>query len=337
MARPLSALGLRPGDLVEVRSKQEIFATLDTEGRLDGMPFMPEMLRFCGQRFRVLARAEVSCDTVWTGAGRRVENAVHLEGVRCDGSAHGGCQALCLMWWRERWLRPVETPPDGRADSPLYAPKPAARRRISIDETALHGLTERKGFVAATLYSCQLTRMLDFSRGYRWYDPRPALRQVVSGNLPVGRVVSVLLRAGLNIARRRLGRRPEPHINGRCEGRTPSGRIPGLRSGDWVVVKSKSDIEATLNDQQKNRGLLFDIEMLPYCGRKMRLLQKVDRIIDEKTGAMLSLPNDCWILEGAVCTGYQSRNRLFCTRRIYPFWREIWLQKAEGPQDQKPS
>ena len=41
------------GDWVEVRSRDEILATLDKDGRLDGMPFMPEMFAFCGKRFRV--------------------------------------------------------------------------------------------------------------------------------------------------------------------------------------------------------------------------------------------------------------------------------------------
>ena len=31
------------GDWVEVRSKEEILATLDEHGRLEGLPFMPQM------------------------------------------------------------------------------------------------------------------------------------------------------------------------------------------------------------------------------------------------------------------------------------------------------
>ena len=44
---------LRAGDLVEVRSLKEILATLDSAGTLEGMPFMQEMVRYCGKRFRV--------------------------------------------------------------------------------------------------------------------------------------------------------------------------------------------------------------------------------------------------------------------------------------------
>jgi len=34
---------MHANDWVEVRSKQEILETLDKNGRLDGMPFMPQM------------------------------------------------------------------------------------------------------------------------------------------------------------------------------------------------------------------------------------------------------------------------------------------------------
>ena len=71
-------LDLRPGEWVEVRSEAEILATLDERGTLDEMPFMPEMLAHCGQRYQVFKRADKTCDTVtWTGL-RRMERTVHL-------------------------------------------------------------------------------------------------------------------------------------------------------------------------------------------------------------------------------------------------------------------
>src|SRR5215831_1163019 len=97
---------LYAGDWVEVRSKEEILTTLDSNGQLDGMPFMPEMFAFCGRRFQVYRRAHKTCDTVFPIRGRRVDEAVHLE-TRCDGTAHGGCQAGCLMFWKTAWLKPV--------------------------------------------------------------------------------------------------------------------------------------------------------------------------------------------------------------------------------------
>ena len=319
----MASLDLRAGDLVEVRSKEAILATLDRAARLDGMPVMPEMFRYCGQRFRVASRAERACDTIWTGEGRRVFDSVHLEGLRCDGSAHGGCQALCLIWWREAWLKRV-------SDEAGTALPPVGVGAPKCTEEDVARATQVKGYISATVYSCQATRLLDFTKGFRWWDPRAFVRLLQSRNESPRTVISVVAKAGLNMLRRGLGRAPQPHIRGQCKSTTPAGRIPGLEPGDWVVVKSQEEIEETLNRGQKNRGLLFDIEMLPYCGRRMRLLSKVDQIIDEKRGVMLKLPLDCWIIEGAVCNGLQSRNRLFCTRQIYPFWREIWLRRAEG-------
>lgn len=317
-----SSLDLRPGEEVEVRSKEEILATLDRRGRLDGMPFMPEMLQFCGKRLRVLARAEKSCDTVLEGKGRQVYDAVHLADARCDGSSHGGCQARCLIWWREAWLRRV----DGSCERPDPAdvPEPVCTEEDLERHTSVKNLTP-------TIYSCQATRQLDFTYGLRWWDPRPVIREIRGGNVTIPEAARVIGRAALNIFRRKTGRRPEPHVRGRCESGTPEERIPDLEPGDWVRVKSKNEIERTLDRGGRNRGLLFDVEMVPYCGRTFRVLEKVERIIDEPTGAMRTLPNDCWILEGVVCSGKLSRNRLFCTRRIYPFWREIWLEKVDGP------
>src|ERR1700690_4405052 len=97
---------LSVGDWVEVRSKEEILRTLDADGQLDGMPFMPEMFAFCGKRLQVYKRAHKTCDTVFPVRGRRVDQAVHLD-TRCDGSAHDGCQAGCLIFWKEAWLKPT--------------------------------------------------------------------------------------------------------------------------------------------------------------------------------------------------------------------------------------
>jgi hypothetical protein len=41
---------LSVGNWVEVRSKEEILRTLDENGQLEGMPFMPEMFAFAGSR-----------------------------------------------------------------------------------------------------------------------------------------------------------------------------------------------------------------------------------------------------------------------------------------------
>src|ERR1700685_3740273 len=112
---------LKAGDWVEVCSKDEILQTLDSSGQLDGMPFMPEMFAFCGKKFRVYKRAHKTCDTVFPVRGRRVSSAVHLE-TRCDGSAHGGCQASCLICWKDAWLKKVSRKSRGDSASPVKVP-----------------------------------------------------------------------------------------------------------------------------------------------------------------------------------------------------------------------
>jgi hypothetical protein len=47
-ANRLKALDLKAGEWVEVRSREEILATLDERSRLENLPFMPEMLHYCG-------------------------------------------------------------------------------------------------------------------------------------------------------------------------------------------------------------------------------------------------------------------------------------------------
>ena len=76
--------------MVRVRSAAEIYATLDDDGTLDGMPFMPEMLAYCGRVLPVVQRADKTC--AGQGVVRRMHNTVHLRRSRCDGAAHGGCQ-----------------------------------------------------------------------------------------------------------------------------------------------------------------------------------------------------------------------------------------------------
>src|SRR5258705_2499573 len=105
----MSQQALRHGDLVEVKGPSEILATLDERGALGDLPFMPEMAPYCGRRFTVERRAEKVCDTIHYTGSRRLPDSVLLEDLRCDGSGHDGCQAECRLFWKEAWLRPVES------------------------------------------------------------------------------------------------------------------------------------------------------------------------------------------------------------------------------------
>lgn len=103
------SLGLQPGDLVEVRSKEEILSTLDANGLNKGLLLMPEMLGFSGQQFKVYKRVERFV-LEHTGEFRRMKNTVLLDGVLCDGWG-GACDRSCFFFWREAWLKRVD--PEG--------------------------------------------------------------------------------------------------------------------------------------------------------------------------------------------------------------------------------
>lgn len=105
--RKYKPLSLQPGELVEVRSVKEIFDTLDAKGNLRGLRFVPEMVKFCGKRFRVYKRLDKIILEA-TGELRRIKTpTVLLEEVFCDGTAHGGCDRSCFCFWREQWLKRV--------------------------------------------------------------------------------------------------------------------------------------------------------------------------------------------------------------------------------------
>src|SRR5258706_13130576 len=55
---PGHRVGLRAGEWVEVRTAEEILTTLDARGRLDALPYKPEMLKHRGKRSRLIRTAQ---------------------------------------------------------------------------------------------------------------------------------------------------------------------------------------------------------------------------------------------------------------------------------------
>ena len=103
---PDETLHLRSGDSVQVKTLEEILATLDDKGTFRGLTFTPEMRQHCGKQYRVFKRLELMFDE-YHKSQRRVKNTVLLEGVVCGGAGLG-CDRSCFLYWRECWLRRVE-------------------------------------------------------------------------------------------------------------------------------------------------------------------------------------------------------------------------------------
>jgi hypothetical protein len=320
-------LDLRPGELVRVRGASEIFATLDEHGTLDGLPFMPEMLKYCGRTLPVTQRADKTC--AGDGVVRRMHNTVHLQNVRCDGSAHDGCQAACLMFWKEAWLERLE---NGSGPAP---PRLDEDEQKYVAGTLLPA-TKDETEAGAPRYRCQATEIPSASEPLRFRQAEQYVRDLQSWSL--GKIVRGLIIELFNLwqgfSERRLpkalriaGGRRYPFVVGKlAKGETPSRKLD-LRPGDLVRIKGKDEIVATLDTTNRNRGLSFDGEMSNYCGRTARVRARVNRLIEESTGEMIDIKSDCVILDGVVCAADYHR---FCTRAIYPYWREIWLEKVDS-------
>lgn len=342
----------RAGEWVEVRSKEEILSTLDKRGQREGLPFMPEMLRYCGGRFQVFKRAHKTCDPASGLQARRMPNAVHLAGVRCDGGAHGGCQAGCLMFWKDEWLKRVD---DGngtpRARASVAAPAAGSTEASSCTEADLMASACADGSAGQgeeTRYVCQSTRLAAATVPLPWWDLRQYVEDVRSGNVRASEMVAgflffvyhTLAEAGLgfgavmrwiyDVFQKTRGGSPYPVRRGTAARhlRTPSGQRLDLQTGELVKVRSYPEILKTLDRTSRNRGMYFDAEQVPFCNGTFRVLCRVERIIDEKTGRMMQLRNEAFILDNVVCEARYAKCRRFCPRSIYPYWRPIWLDRV---------
>jgi hypothetical protein len=323
-------LGLKVGELVEVRSAEEIRATLDEHGELAGLPFMPEMLAYCGRRLTVHKVAHKLCDYISSTGMRRMYDAVHLTEARCDGSAHAGCQNACSLFWKEQWLKRVDP------DEPAAATPDAGQRTVL---PLLVANTTKEPFEdGETRYSCQGTEMLRAAPERLLLKDVGQFREdVVSGNAGALAVLKGFLIAVFN----RYQDRSKAFLPrwlqfrgglrwGFLKGGVTSGRTPtellDLQPGELVRIKSREEIMATLDGGLLNRGMGFDAEMSRFCGRTARVKARANRVVDEKTGRLLTMKNPCIILEDIVCEGAFTYN---CPREYVCWWREIWLERVD--------
>ena len=313
---------LRAGDRVVVRSPEEILSTLDADGTLDGLPFMPEMLDWCGKPFSVQRRAEKTCVEVGTPmyTNRRFAGSgvVLLEGPRCDGQSHDGCKRGCRMFWKEDWLRPIEG-----ADMPT-----------PVSEAGLAALTARLKVKAdEQRYFCQSTELLrateEFPGRKKPWMVRVAFREVRNGDRSLTEIANMFVRWCSHMLRNATA--GESFLRGPHK-QTPVGSLD-LKPGDIVRVKSRDQIVQTLGQNGRNRGMGISTEMTRCCGGEAEVRTRVDKIIEEKSGLMRKLQNTVMLrnmrgnptlCEECLCTDQMGD----CPRGELMYWREIWLERV---------
>ncbi len=345
-------MSVKAGDLVEVRSKEEILRTLDKSGCMEGLPFSPQMFGYCGQRFHVYKRAHKTCDTIAGSGGRHLEGGVHLD-LRCDGKAYGGCQAGCLLFWKEAWLKPVAADASLDARVPAPALQPANVTAMCSVQDVISA-TQMSGLPAgeAVRYRCQATELLRYTTLLPWWDLSQYVEDYRSRNASLGRMISglayVCYNNGMQAWRDKIGKPsrwlydafqslrggvPYPRRKGRLplNGQAPKSEL-NLQPGELVRVKPYAQVLETLDTKTNHRGLKWDAELVPYCGKTFRVKTRIDRFIDERNGKMITLKTPAVILDGAWCQARYSECRMFCPRSIYSWWREVWLERVEDPK-----
>jgi hypothetical protein len=308
------------GQRVLVRSADEILCTLDDNGTLDGLPFMPEMLNWCGKLFRVQRRVDKTC--VDGDSIRRfpADDVVVLDGPRCDGSSHDGCKHGCRIYWKQAWLRPVVS--DDVRVEPINAEFDKLRARLKVKSDERH-------------YFCQSTELYKsteaFPAGERFRRARIMLKEIRNGDLGMLQALQLYAVYLWQKMLRRLG----------CDNwlRGPHKRTPmqslNLRPGELVRVKSRAQIVQTLDHKMSNRGMALCYEMVRCCGREAEVRYRVDRLINERTGVMreiadtvtLSSMRGCGSL-GEECLCYSEPGD--CPRGELMYWREIWLERVNS-------
>jgi len=311
---------------------------------------MPQMFKYCGQRFQVYKRAHKTCDPINGPASRRLPGGIHLN-LRCDGQAYGGCQAGCMIFWKGAWLRLVDSQaPVQKPTTSTDKPSGKAVAKLGCTEDDVWRATKRDLPGEQTRYICQATQLANFTTPLKWWDPKQYVEDYRSGNASLGRILRGFLylayycglanRRGVGSPARWLYDRVQSLWGGilypRRRGLIPSGAPTprcdlNLQPGELVRVKPYQEILATL-DGVYNRGLTFDAEQVPYCEKVYRVKTRVENFIDEKTGRMRHLRTPAIILEGVYCGARYSGQRMFCPRSIYSWWREIWLERVSESQ-----
>lgn len=271
---------------------------------------MPEMVRHCGQTFRVYRRTGKTC--VEGHSLRRLNSTVLLEGLRCDGAFHDGCQRNCLYFWKEAWLEPLEK--GGLDAGGLNLANPVG----GLSAWASHLTTKNHD-----RYVCQSTELFGATQHLSRWNFTHFITEIRDDELSFGRFLQILLNTFSDRVRGLVGLKSRYAVVGTKE-ETSRGNLE-LKAGEWVEVKSTDEIRPTLDSDGRNHGLSFEPDMVDFTGRRFQVEFPIQKIILEQTGKMIPLANTV-ALKGVACEGLCTKN---CPRNNTLYWREIWLKRIE--------
>lgn len=307
--------GLKVGDIVEIRSMQEILSSLDENGTIDELPFMPEMLKFCGKQYTIYQKVVQSViDTAglseYTEAHVRSFNGISvfiLRNIRCSGENHGGCQRGCTIFWKEAWLKKIDV---------------AGKKTIDNNKIDDVKFTMKTTDVNGKYY-CQSTQYYsatnNISKSQRFVNLALNIRYGNYGFSKLFRLLFIWL--FWKLYNKFFGDFPKGKLK-----KTPD-EILNLQEDEIVEVKSLKEIIKTLNKNGRNKGLHFSPDMIKHCGKRYKVRNRAEKIIFEATGEIHNLSNTVFLDGVFADSAYYAFGG--CPRDDFAYWREIWLKKVD--------
>jgi hypothetical protein len=164
---------------------------------------------------------------------------------------------------------------------------------------------------------CQLPCVANFGEGIIQADDQPFLNKLkrslaVPWNYHIKRWLKIIYHK----FNRKTGKRMA----------TPLLVSSSLKAGDMVRVRSWEEIQPTLDPFKETKGCAFLPEMRQYCSSSQRVLQVMERFLDERDYKVKKV-RGVLLLEGVICSGTPVYGR--CDRCCHLFWREEWVEKIE--------
>jgi hypothetical protein len=255
-----------------------------------------------------------------------------------------------MIFWKEAWLKPAKVPSNRGSFVSAESLTVAGQATASASGCTELAVRDRAQILdpngGAPTFVCQATRLPYATSKLEWWELSQYVEDYRSGNVGLWTIIcgmTYFIYYWLSCADIGLGRpmrwfydnfyllwrgAPFPRKSGTIpDGKPTPIETLNLQPGELVRIKSHAEILKSLNISSRNRGLYFDAEEVPYCGKTYRVLRRVEIIVNERTGKMQEMKTPCVILDSVICRSRYSECRLFCPRSIYAYWREIWLER----------
>jgi hypothetical protein len=217
-----------------------------------------------------------------------------------------------MFLWKEAWLREVHA---GRGHDPAVRVDDVPALRVSA-------ISDGERFF------CQATELPRATEpGDPSWKPGQYLRFLKVRTLSLAELIAMFGRPVLRRARWFAA----SLVPGRAAPAVAIETSVGLQPGEWIEVRSRDEILQTLDAEGRHKGFSFSTADYEQCGRRMKVMRRVDRIIVEGTGRLRPV-QDTGILEGSICDRYRG-----CARGIPILWRETWLKRVAPKPVSEPS